>query len=88
MKLVTAVIQPHKLDDVREALAEIGVKGMTIGGQIYAQFISVVFTLAYSGIISLILLKIIDAVIGLRVNQEEESSVFDISLHDEQGYTI
>ena len=30
MKLVTAVIQPHKLDDVREALAEIGVKGMTV----------------------------------------------------------
>ena len=30
MKLVTAVIQPHKLDDVRETLAEIGVKGMTV----------------------------------------------------------
>ena len=30
MKLVTAVIQPHKLDDVREALAEIGVQGMTV----------------------------------------------------------
>ena len=30
MKLVTAVIQPHKLDDVRESLAEIGVRGMTV----------------------------------------------------------
>ena len=30
MKLVTAVIQPHKLDDVREALAEIGIQGMTV----------------------------------------------------------
>ena len=30
MKLVTAVIQPHKLDDVREALAEVGVQGMTV----------------------------------------------------------
>ena len=30
MKLITAVIQPHKLDDVRESLAEIGVQGMTV----------------------------------------------------------
>jgi nitrogen regulatory protein PII len=29
MKLVIAVIKPHKLDDVREALAGIGVNGMT-----------------------------------------------------------
>ncbi|MGB3165670.1 MAG: P-II family nitrogen regulator [Alteraurantiacibacter sp.] len=30
MKLVIAVIKPHKLDDVREALAELGVAGMTV----------------------------------------------------------
>ncbi len=30
MKLVTAIIQPHKLDEVREALGEIGVQGMTV----------------------------------------------------------
>lgn len=30
MNLVTAVIQPHKLDDVKEALAEVGVQGMTV----------------------------------------------------------
>lgn len=30
MKLITAVIQPHKLDDVREALAGVGVQGMTV----------------------------------------------------------
>ena len=29
MKLITAVIKPFKLDDVREALAEIGIQGMT-----------------------------------------------------------
>ena len=28
MKLVTAIIKPFKLDDVREALSDIGVKGM------------------------------------------------------------
>jgi len=30
MKLVTAVIKPFKLDDVREALSEIGVQGLTV----------------------------------------------------------
>ncbi|OGI41204.1 MAG: transcriptional regulator [Candidatus Muproteobacteria bacterium RBG_16_62_13] len=30
MKLVTAIIKPFKLDDVRDALAEIGVQGMTV----------------------------------------------------------
>ena len=30
MKLITAVIKPFKLDDVREALSEVGVQGMTI----------------------------------------------------------
>ena len=30
MKLVTAIIKPFKLDDVREALQEIGVQGMTV----------------------------------------------------------
>jgi len=30
MKLVTAVIQPHKLDDVRAALNDIGIQGMTV----------------------------------------------------------
>ncbi|MGB5425187.1 MAG: P-II family nitrogen regulator [Gammaproteobacteria bacterium] len=30
MKLITAIIKPFKLDDVREALHEIGVKGITV----------------------------------------------------------
>jgi len=30
MKLLTAIIKPFKLDDVREALSEIGVQGLTV----------------------------------------------------------
>lgn len=30
MKLVTAVIKPHKLDDVRDALGDLGITGMTV----------------------------------------------------------
>ncbi|WP_297924509.1 P-II family nitrogen regulator, partial [uncultured Agitococcus sp.] len=30
MKLVTAIIKPFKLDDVRESLSDIGVQGITV----------------------------------------------------------
>ena len=30
MKLITAIVKPFKLDDVREALSEIGVSGVTV----------------------------------------------------------
>ncbi len=30
MKLITAVIKPFRLDDVRSALAEVGAQGMTV----------------------------------------------------------
>ena len=30
MKLITAIIKPFKLDDVREAVADVGVKGITV----------------------------------------------------------
>ena len=30
MKLITAIIKPFKLDDVREAIADVGVKGITV----------------------------------------------------------
>ncbi len=30
MKLVTAIVKPHKLDEVKEALQELGVQGLTV----------------------------------------------------------
>jgi nitrogen regulatory protein PII len=30
MKLITAIVKPHKLDDVRDALDRLGVRGMTV----------------------------------------------------------
>lgn len=59
-----------------------------IGSQLTAQIIGVVVTYAYSGIITVVLLKIIDKVIGLRVSVEEETEGLDISSHGEQGYNL
>jgi Amt family ammonium transporter len=63
-------------------------EGMTIGSQVWVQFVSVVGTLLYGGIVSFALLKIIDASIGLRVTEEQETEGLDLALHDERGYIL
>lgn len=68
--------------------AGLGDGNETIMSQLAAQGMSVVVTIAYSGILSYIILKLVDAVIGLRVSEEEEITGLDLSLHDERGYNI
>jgi Amt family ammonium transporter len=51
--------------------------------QVITQLYGVAVTLVYSGVVSFILLKIIDAVIGLRVPDEAERDGLDLSLHGE-----
>ena len=63
-------------------------EGMSMGGQVWVQFIGVVATFVYCAVISWVLLKLIDAVIGLRVTRDEETEGLDIVLHDETGYNI
>jgi Amt family ammonium transporter len=62
--------------------------GVTIGKQLVTQGIGVLATLVYTAIVSLILLKIVDAVIGLRVTEEQETEGLDTALHDERGYIL
>ena len=57
-----------------------------IAAQLWAQLVSVLFTVFYCGVLSFVLLKIIDLTVGLRVDDEEEELGLDISLHNEQGY--
>lgn len=52
-------------------------------GSVILQLKGVVTTLIYSGLVSFVLLKIIDAVIGLRVTEEEEREGLDVVLHGE-----
>jgi Amt family ammonium transporter len=63
-------------------------EGMTIGGQVKVQFIGVVATLVYSGVLSWIILKLVDAMVGLRVSGDQETEGLDIVLHDETGYNL
>jgi Amt family ammonium transporter len=63
-------------------------EGLTIGSQVGKQFVGVAATLVYTGVVSFVLLKVIDAVVGLRVTEEEETEGLDIALHDERGYNL
>jgi Amt family ammonium transporter len=52
--------------------------------QLWVQLEGILATLAYSGIATFILLKIVDVVIGLRVTEEEEREGLDVSQHGER----
>jgi Amt family ammonium transporter len=60
----------------------------TMGSQVLAQFIGVIATVIYTGIVSAVILKVIDLIMGLRVNEEQESKGLDLALHDERGYIL
>jgi len=64
-------------------------KGVTSMGQQFGiQFIGVISTMIYTAIVTFIILKVIDVIIGLRVTKEDEIQGLDISLHEERGYII
>ena len=62
--------------------------GTSIAGQVVTQFIGAGSTIVYCGVVSFILLKVIDATIGLRPSDEEEEMGLDLALHDEQAYNL
>jgi Amt family ammonium transporter len=60
----------------------------SMGQQFGIQFIGVISTLVYTAIVTFIILKVIDLIIGLRVSKEDEVRGLDISLHEERGYIL
>lgn len=60
----------------------------TMTDQVIAQLIGVLATISYTTIVSFIILKAIDLIIGLRVDEEQETQGLDMALHDERGYII
>ena len=60
----------------------------SIGGQVMNQAIGVIVTIVYTAIVSYIILKVLDILIGLRVTEDEETEGLDVVLHDERGYNL
>lgn len=88
-----------KYDDSLDAFGIHGVGGMvgalltavffssdlsSASASIWTQLVGVLVTVVYSAVVSLIVLKLIDMTIGLRVNPDDERQGLDISLHGER----
>jgi Amt family ammonium transporter len=69
---------------------ELGADGLFYGnpGQLWIQFVSVVATWAFCFVMSLILFKVVDLMVGIRVSQEDENKGLDVSQHSEVGYQL
>jgi len=61
---------------------------VTMGEQFLTQLIGVVATAIWSGVLTWILLKLVDAIVGMRVAGDEETEGLDTVLHNEKGYNL
>lgn len=72
---------------VSEGLGGIGyAEGVTMGSQVWTQILAVLVTIVWCGVISAILYKIVDAIVGLRPSAENESTGLDLTSHGEVAY--
>jgi len=71
-----------------QAINPAGFNGLFYGnpGQLWIQFVSVVATCAFSFLVSYALLKIVNAIVPIRVSEEEEEAGLDVAIHSESAY--
>ena len=70
--------------------ASVGAEGAFFGnpGQVVTQIIAVAATVVLAGVGTFVILKLLDAVMGLRVSEEDEVEGLDYSQHGESGYNL
>jgi Amt family ammonium transporter len=73
-----------------KAINDAGADGLLYGNpsQFVTQVIAVVVSVAFSCLMTYIILKIVDAVVGLRVEEQEEALGLDLSQHGEPAYQL
>jgi Amt family ammonium transporter len=73
-----------------KAVNELGADGFFYGNpeQLWIQFVSVVATWVFCFVMTLILFKVVDLMVGIRVSQEDEIKGLDVSQHSEVGYQL
>ena len=63
-------------------------EGVSAGSQFGVQVVGIVATFVWCAALSFALLKVINAIVPLRVSSEEETEGLDIVLHEESGYNL
>ncbi len=60
----------------------------SIGGQFAVQATGVIATFVYTAVMTFIILKLVNMMVGLRIDSDEENQGLDLVLHDERGYNL
>ena len=63
-------------------------EGMAMLSQLKVQAIGVISVLIFTTVVTYLILKLVDMMVGLRVDAEQETYGLDLSQHDERGYDI
>jgi Amt family ammonium transporter len=63
-------------------------ENLDIGNQLRLQAVGIAATVVYSGVLTFVLVKVVDGMIGIRVTAEEEGTGLDLALHDERGFNL
>jgi Amt family ammonium transporter len=60
----------------------------SMGGQVSVQLVGIVATVGFTAVMTFVILQLVKAITGLRVNPDQEIEGLDIVLHEERGYDI
>ncbi|MDH4126383.1 MAG: ammonia channel protein, partial [Gammaproteobacteria bacterium] len=63
-------------------------EGVSMGQQLGVQLLGAVATIGWCGVVTFVLLKLINAVTPLRVTSDQENEGLDLVLHEERGYDL
>ena len=63
-------------------------EGMAMGSQLGVQAIGAFATLGYTALATFVILKVVDALLGSRVTEDEEVEGLDLASHNERGYDL
>ena len=70
-----------------ESLGGLGLE-TGIAAQFMTQLIGVIATIVWCGVVSFVILKVLDKVLGIRVSVDEETEGLDLTQHNERGYSL
>jgi Amt family ammonium transporter len=59
---------------------------VSIGGQVGTQLLAAFITIVYTAVATFVILKLTNALVGLRVSTDDENKGLDLTLHEETGY--
>jgi Amt family ammonium transporter len=63
-------------------------EGATMGSQFGVQLLGILAVVVWSVLVSYIIIKVVGAMVGLRVDEEDEVEGLDLVAHGERGYDL